>query len=130
MFNARFFRIKAAALCLMVGTAAFATSYTWTGGGDRTSWVDEFNWDEPGYPNSTDDSADVNYGVTITLSENVDIDELELSGVSPEGNLVFTTDGKGEDGWTVSCNTIIFSGETATRVELQNLAELRTVDRP
>jgi len=120
-------KLAAVLLCCLAGVASGAF-FCWTGNGDGTSWGDEDNWtvigpcQDPCYPRTPDDDAVIDEVVTITLTEDETIDDLNISGGFDILPTRFTTD---SNAWTVNCDTITFSG---VWVEVRELAALEIND--
>ena len=52
-----------------IGCSAFATNFTWTGGGDGTSWNAPANWGQSSnYPQTTGDVAIFNGNANVSLN--------------------------------------------------------------
>lgn len=52
----------------VIGFAAFATNYTWTGGGNDGLWTTSANWGGSGYPSTSSDVAIFNGDATVSLN--------------------------------------------------------------
>lgn len=64
-----------------------ASTYTWTGEGDGSSWRDSSNWssgDGTSYPNADDDTAKILSAATITLDADITINELLIPSPNEE----------------------------------------------
>ena len=71
---------KLLAVVMAVACAtAFATDYTWTGGGTAGSWKDPANWGGGGYPHLRGDTATVAVDADITVDETVTITALNAT---------------------------------------------------
>ncbi len=127
MFTAKWLRVAAGAL-VGGGSLAMATLYTW-GGDPSGNWSDQKKWNDlgctpPCYPSTTDDDAVIDTAnVTITLTENVGIDDLYISEREYAEQTVFTIDDPDKGGWTVTCDTITISD---SRVRVTNEAGFET----
>ncbi|MBI4614091.1 MAG: hypothetical protein HY720_10820 [Planctomycetes bacterium] len=68
----------------MAPGAARAANYTWTGGGDGTSWENGANWGSASYPNNVNDVANINNAAaqasgTITTAASHTIQTLRMA---------------------------------------------------
>ncbi len=65
-----------------------ASTYTWTGGGDGSSWSDSSNWssDDGGtsYPNADGDTAKIISAASITLNGDITINELLIPNTNTQ----------------------------------------------
>lgn len=65
-----------------------ASTYTWTGGGDGSSWSDSSNWSSgdggSSYPNADDDTAEILSAASITLDADMTINELLIPSTNTE----------------------------------------------
>ena len=52
----------------VIGCSAFATNYTWTGGGNDGLWTTSANWGGSGYPSTSSDVAIFNGDATVSLN--------------------------------------------------------------
>jgi|GEM_PF-5890446 len=62
----------------LAGTGAFAAAYTWTGGGDGTTWESAANWGSASFPSSASDTATISSAAAITLSADVTVGALQF----------------------------------------------------
>jgi len=131
MMDSKATKLAAVVLCCLAAVA-FGTIYTWTGEGSGPEWQDQYNWDPTDYsctpncyPHTIDDDALVDTVVTITLTADETIDDLQISEFDTTSNpTVFTTGGTVK---TVECYSITISDAF---VMVEELAVLKTVDEP
>ena len=103
---------KKAFLCLVflcfVGSF-FGAEYTWTGGGDGSTWTDVNNWGGSGYPGESD-NATFSSGAEVTITSDITVNQIYLnagSKVTCDSNV------------TISLNSIITQGEFLNKGTLQ-----------
>jgi hypothetical protein len=112
-----------AVLILMAPATVFGTAFLWSGGGSG-DWNDPGEWTcSPScppteYPNTSDDDVVIDTVTTITIEEDLEIDDLSISGFDAEQPVIITTDSQER---TVTCDTIVF---TYTRFHLEAEAGL------
>ncbi|MEM1057838.1 MAG: PEP-CTERM sorting domain-containing protein [Verrucomicrobiota bacterium] len=82
---------------------AEAETFTWTGGGDTSSWSDADNWDQSTAPNANgdvvvfNDTGTYSSNSTINLSEDITVGVFNFTNL----NRTLTLDGGGTYGFTV-----------------------------
>ena len=72
----------------VIGFAAFATNYTWTGGGNDGLWTTPANWGGSGYPNAADAEVKFNGDATVSLDTGSQTDIAYIKVTA--GNVVLT----------------------------------------
>jgi len=101
---------------------AFATDYTWIGGGTDNNWTTTGNWNGTGFPSVAGDVAIVTAANTINLNTNdvINLGRLQFISASPK---VVTVTGDAGAGFTFSGlaapgNGITVDGNTTNRLIL------------
>ncbi len=60
--------IRLSILCILASQFGFATSYNWTDGAGGNEWTTTGNWDTPGYPSMSTDTATIDINTPCNLS--------------------------------------------------------------